>query len=97
MQNVTINKQCMSHYGEKVYCKQTLRWTTGPKWMFFKKKVENNRIFSYIFSIIVLFLYWKFYSPIGSFCYPIQKIRSFAPIFLLLPVRGIIVHLENLT
>ena len=63
----------------------------------FQKKVENNRIFFYIFSIIVLFLYWKYYSPIGTFCFPIQKIRSFAPIFLLLPVTRIILYLENLT
>ena len=71
---------------------------TTTKWMLFKKKkkIQNNRIFSYIFYI-VLFLYWKYYSPSGSFCCPIQKIRNFAPIFLLSPVRGIIGYLENLT
>ena len=63
----------------------------------FQKKVQKNRIFLYIFSIIVLFHYWKYYSPIGTFCFPVQKIRSFATIFFLLPVRRIIVHLENLT
>ena len=62
-----------------------------------KKKVDNNCIFSYIFSIIILFLYWKYYSAIGNFCCPVQNSRNFAPIFLLLPVRRTIVPLENVT
>ena len=39
-----------------------------------KKKVDNNRIFSYIFSIIILFLYWKYYSPIGTFVALFRKV-----------------------
>ena len=88
-----------SHYQEKVYCKRTfgLAYRTQMDAFQQKKMVQNNWILSYIFYIIVLFFYWKYYSPIGSFSCPIQKIRSFAPIFLLSPVRGIIIHLENLT
>ena len=78
---------------------QTRSWISlpQPNGCFSKKKNQNNRTFSYIFYIMVLFPYWKYYSPNVSFCCPIQKIRSFAPIFLLSPVRGIIVYLENLT
>ena len=53
---VTIQKRSIAN--------KLLYEPTGPKWMLFKKKkkVENNRIFSYIFPIVVLFLYRK-YSP----------------------------------
>ena len=83
---------------KKVHCKQTFVWAYRTQMdTFQKKKVDNNRVFSYIFSIIILFLYWKYYSAIGTFCCPVQKSRNFAPIFFLLPVRRTIVHLENLT
>ena len=82
---VTIQKRSIAN--------KLLYEPTGPKWMLFKKMAENNVIFSYIFSIIVLFLYWKYYSSIGTFCCPFQKSRSFAPVLLLLPVRRIIMFI----
>ena len=69
---------------------------TGPKWMLFKKKKgwQQPYIFIQFFHYYLVPLL-EVLLPDWYFCCPVQKSRSFAPIFLLLPVKRTIVHLEN--
>ena len=90
---VTIQKRSIAN--------KLLYEPTGPKWMLFKKKKRLKttvyfRIFFPLLSCSSIGSIPPPPSPIGTFCCPIQKSRSFAPRFLLLPVRRIIVHLGNL-